>query len=63
MLINPDQPYFVADYNPVSNLVYAGESSCVDTLLCDGKFLMKHRQVEGEAEIIEQARRACDKFR
>lgn len=63
MLINPDQPYFVADYNPVSNLVYAGESSCVDTLLCDGKFLMKHRQVEGETEIIEQARRACDKFR
>ena len=63
MLINPDQPYFVADFNPVSNLVYAGESSCVDTLLCDGKFLMKHRQVKGEAEIIEQARRVCDKFR
>ncbi len=63
MLINPDQPYFVADYNPISNLVYAGESSCVDTLLCDGKFLMKHREVEGEAEIIEQARRTCNKFR
>ncbi|MBO4620720.1 MAG: amidohydrolase [Victivallales bacterium] len=63
MLINPDQPYFVGDYNPISNLVYAGESSCVDSLLCDGKFLMKHRQVEGEAEIIEQARRVCDKFR
>ena len=63
MLINPDQPYFVADYNPISNLVYAGESSCVDTLLCDGKFLMKHREVKGEAEIIEQARRTCNKFR
>ena len=63
MLINPEMPYFVGDYNPVSNLVYAGESSCVDSLLCDGKFLMKHRQVEGETEIIEQARRTCDKFR
>ena len=63
MLINPDQPYFVGDYNPVSNLVYAGESSCVDTLMCDGKFIMTHRQVDGEDEILATARRACNKFR
>ncbi|MBP5300309.1 MAG: amidohydrolase [Victivallales bacterium] len=63
MLVNPDQPYFVGDYHPVSNLVYAGESSCVDSLLCNGKFLMTHRKVPCEAEILSEARRACDKFR
>jgi len=63
MLINTNQPYFVGDYNLVSNLVYAGESSCVDSLLCDGKFLMKHRVVEGEEEIIAKARQTCNKYR
>ena len=63
MLVNPSQPYFVADYNPVSNLVYAGESSCVDSLLCDGKFLMRHREVPGEAEILAACRQTCVKFR
>lgn len=63
MLINTDFPNMVGDYNLISNLVYAAESSCVDSLICDGKFLMKHRVVEGEEEIIAAARRTCDKFR
>ncbi len=63
ILINTDQPYFIGDYNIVSNLVYAGESSCVDSMICDGKFVMKHRHVAREEEIMENARRVCAKFR
>ena len=63
ILINTDQPYFIGDYNIVSNLVYAGESSCVDSMICDGKFVMKHSHVAGEEEIMENARRVCAKFR
>ena len=63
MLINPEKPYFVGDYNWESNLVYAGESDCVDTLLCDGRILMRNRIVPREAEIIDAARKVCDRFR
>lgn len=63
MFINEDQPYFIGDYNWVSNLVYAGETNCVDSVMCDGKMLMTHREIPGEEEIKEQARKACDKFR
>ena len=63
MLLNLDQPYLVGDYHLRSNLVYAGESSCVDSLLCDGKLIMRHRHVPGEEEILAEARRVCDKYR
>ena len=63
MFIDLEQPYLIGDYNWCSNLVYAGESSCVDSVLCDGKFLMQHRHVHGEEEILRLGRKACDKFR
>lgn len=63
MLINTDLPFMVGDYNLVSNLVYAGESSCVDSLICNGRFVMEHRRVEGEEEILAAAKKTCDKFR
>ncbi len=59
MLIDLDVPFMVGDYHLVSNLVYAADSSCVDTVICDGRILMEHRVIPGEREIIEEARRCC----
>lgn len=56
VLIDLDTPMMIADHNPVSNLVYSADSSCVDTVICNGKVLMKNRIVPGEKEIINQAR-------
>lgn len=63
LLIEPNLPYMIGDYHPVSNLVYSAESSCVDTVICDGKILMQSRIVPGEEEILAEARKACDKYR
>jgi len=60
MLIDLDTPMMVADHNLVSNVVYAADSSCVATLICNGKVLMQDRQVPGEREVIREARR-CSK--
>ncbi len=43
-------------HNLISDLVYAAPGSVVDTVICDGRLLMKGRQVEGEDEILAQAR-------
>ena len=59
MLIDLDSPMMVADHNLISNLVYAADSSCVSSLICNGKILMHNRIVEGEKEILEQARKCA----
>jgi 5-methylthioadenosine/S-adenosylhomocysteine deaminase len=59
MLIDLEVPAMVADHNPVSNLVYAADSSCVDTVICNGRILMQNRIVPGEKEIIAEARQTA----
>jgi len=40
-------------YNLVSNWVYAADSSCIDTAICDGRVIMENREVPEEKEIIK----------
>jgi 5-methylthioadenosine/S-adenosylhomocysteine deaminase len=58
-LIDLNMPVFTPDFNFVSNLVYAANGSCVDTVLCDGKMLMEDKKVPGETEILERAGQAA----
>ena len=60
LLIDLDNEKLVPNYNLVSNLVYAADCSCIDTVICNGKIIMRNRVVPGEKEIIEQARATCD---
>lgn len=60
-LIDLNLPAFTPNFNFVSNLVYAANGSCVDTVICNGKILMQDKKVSGEEEIMEQtAKRAYD---
>lgn len=58
-LIDQQSPAFTPNFNFVSNLVYAANGSCVDTVICNGKVLMRHKHVSGEEEILEQAARCA----
>ena len=53
-LIDLNMPAFTPNFNFVSNLVYAANGSCVDTVICDGKILMEDKKVPGENEILER---------
>lgn len=57
MFVNLDNEKMQPNYNIISNLIYSADTSCIDSLMCDGKFVMKHYYVEGEEEIIEIAKR------
>ena len=39
----------------VSNWVYSADSSCIDSVICNGKFVMRNRHVDGEEDIIREA--------
>lgn len=59
ILVNTDHPALVPGYNLISDMVYSADSSVIDTVVCGGDILMHNRQISGEKEIIEEARRAA----
>ena len=63
LLLKRNVSLMVADHNPVSNVVYSADSSCVDTVICDGRILMRGGVVPGEEEIIAAARACCRRLR
>ena len=52
VLINIDSYQFMPMYDFEADLIYSANSSCVDTVICDGKILMENRIVPGEKEIL-----------
>ena len=45
-----------------ANLIYSAHSDCVDSVICNGKFVMKNRVVEGEKDILSKARKYLNKI-
>lgn len=62
ILVDLDNLAFVPNNDTLSNLVYAAHGDCVDTTICNGRVLMENRIVEGEKEIIENARRVVKRL-
>jgi len=59
ILVDLRSPALNPNHNLISNLVYSAGGSCVDTVICDGKILMREGRVEGQEETIEGARKAA----
>lgn len=51
-IIDTNSFAFTPNINFLANLVYSANSSCVDTVICDGKIVMEKRIVDGEEEIL-----------
>ena len=58
-LVDLKRPELTPHFDLYSDLVYAVNGSCIDTVICDGEVLMTGRRVKGEEEIMEGARRAA----
>ena len=63
MLVDLDNLAFVPNNDALSGLFYAAHGDAVDTVICNGRILMQHHHVDGEEEILTQARRHADKLR
>ena len=60
LLVDTKNERMVPGHNLVSNWVYAADSSCIDSVICNGKFVMRGRHVDGEEDIVREAE-ACAK--
>ncbi len=58
ILVNLDHPSLVPSGHLISDMVYSASPECIDTVICDGRILMRDRKVMGEEEIIRDANEA-----
>ena len=63
ILIDTDNYHFLSPGSFEANLIYSAHSDCVDSVICNGRFIMKNRAVSGEAEILSQARKVLNKLK
>jgi 5-methylthioadenosine/S-adenosylhomocysteine deaminase len=58
-LIDIGRAEMTPNYNLISNLVYSANTSVVDSVICDGRVLMRDGRVPGEEDIIGEAADFC----
>lgn len=63
ILVDLNNHFLVPDYNLISNMVYSADSSCIDTVICNGRILMQNHHVPGEEKIIAEIKKLSDIFR
>jgi 5-methylthioadenosine/S-adenosylhomocysteine deaminase len=55
LLVRLDNERMSPCHDLISNWVYAADSRAIDSVICNGKFVMRGGHVDGEAEIVEAA--------
>lgn len=61
-LIDLNHPAFVPDHDFYANLIYAANGDCVDTVICDGKIIMKNKHIPDEEYILKQAQKMAGRL-
>ena len=46
----------------LANYVYSAHSDCIESVMVNGRFVMRNRQIDGEEEIMREARRVLKKI-
>lgn len=59
ILVDTRTTFFAGCGDPDADFLYAADSSCIDTVICAGKILMRGRRIPNEETILEEARRAA----
>ena len=62
LIVDTDNLNFISPASFEANLLYSAHSDCIDSVICDGKFIMRGRKVEGEKEILADARKVLSKI-
>lgn len=62
LIVDTDNSFFLSPGSFLANFVYSAHSDCIDSVISGGRFVMKHRIVTGEKEILEGARSVLEKI-
>lgn len=62
-IVDTDNSFFLSPAPFLANFIYSAHSDCIDSVIANGKFVMRHRIVNGEKEILENARKQLYKIK
>ena len=62
LLVDLKNERLVPNHNFISNWVYAADSSSVDSVICNGRFVMRGRHIDGEEEIMLEAEKCAKRL-
>lgn len=62
ILVRLDNERMVPSHNLVSNWVYSAGKDAIDSVLCNGRFVMRNRHVDGEEDILKEAASCAKKL-
>ena len=61
-IVETDSCYFLSPGPFLANLVYSAHSDCIDSVIASGRFVMRHREIPGERDILHEAHKALSKI-
>lgn len=62
-IVDTDNYNFLSPGSFLANYVYSAHSDCIDSLICNGRFVMRGRKVEGEREVLDGAGKVLSQIR
>ena len=62
LIVDTDNYNFLSPGSFEANLIYSAHSDCIDSVICNGEFIMRNRVVPGEKEILAQAKKVLSKL-
>lgn len=61
-IVETDSCYFLSPGPFLANLIYSAHSDCIDSVIANGRFVMRGREIPGEKEILHEARKVLDRI-
>ena len=62
LIVDTENYSFLSPASFEANLIYSAHSDCIDSVICNGRFVMRGRVVPGEQKILADARKALVKL-
>jgi 5-methylthioadenosine/S-adenosylhomocysteine deaminase len=62
LIVDTDNYNFLSPGSFEANLIYSAHSDCIDSVICNGEFIMRNRVVPGEKDILAQAKKVLSKL-
>ena len=63
LIVDTDNAFFMSPSSFLANFVYSAHSDCVESVICDGRFVMKNKVIQGEKEILSETRKVLGKLK
>lgn len=62
-IVDTDNSFFLSPAPFLGNLVYSAHSDCIDSVISNGRFVMRHREINDEKEILKEARKVISQIK